>query len=286
MADITATLVKELRERTGAGMMECKKALVEAQGDIELAIDNMRKSGQAKAAKKAGRVATEGVILTKIAQDGKYGVIIELNCETDFVAKDRGFKAFGDEIITAALNENITGGVEALKFKFEEKCIALMVKIGENINIRRLGVLEGDVLGSYLHGARIGVIVSATGADGELVKHVAMHIAASKPEYVNADDVPADVVARERQIQLDIAMQSGKPREIAEKMVEGRMRKFTGEISLTSQHFVMDPSKTVGQLLREHGAKVNKFIRFEVGEGIEKAKVDFAAEVAAMGKQF
>lgn len=285
MADITAALVKELRERTGAGMMECKKALVEAQGDIELAIDNMRKSGQAKAAKKAGRVAAEGVILTKIAQGGKYGVIIELNCETDFVAKDGGFKAFGDEVITTALNERIAD-VEALKAKFEEKRTALVAKIGENINIRRLGVLEGDVLGSYLHGARIGVMVSAAGADEELLKHIAMHIAASKPEYVNADNVPVDVVAREHQIQLDIAMQSGKPREIAEKMVEGRMRKFTGEISLTGQHFVMDPSKTVGQLLGEHGAKVNNFIRFEVGEGIEKAEVDFAAEVAAMGKQF
>ncbi|OZI14877.1 translation elongation factor Ts [Sodalis-like symbiont of Philaenus spumarius] len=283
MADITAALVKELRDRTGAGMMECKKALVEAQGDIELAIDNMRKSGQAKAAKKAGRVAAEGVILTKIAQDGKYGVIIELNCETDFVAKDGGFKAFGDEVITAALNERSTD-VEALKAKFEEQRTALVAKIGENINIRRLGVLEGDVLGSYLHGARIGVMVSTAGADEELLKHVAMHIAASKPEYVNADDVPADVVAREHQVQLDIAMQSGKPREIAEKMVEGRMRKFTGEISLTGQHFVMDPSKTVGQLLGEHGTKINDFIRFEVGEGIEKAEVAFAAEVAAMGK--
>lgn len=285
MADITAALVKELRERTGAGMMECKKALVEVQGDIELAIDNMRKSGKAKAAKKAGRVAAEGVILTKIAQDGKYGVIIELNCETDFVAKDGGFKAFGDEVITAALNEHIAD-VEALKAKFEEKRTALVAKIGENINIRRLGFLEGDVLGSYLHGARIGVMVSAAGADEELVKHIAMHIAASKPEYVNADDVPADVVAREHQIQLDIAMQSGKQREIAEKMVEGRMRKFNGELSLTGQHFVMDPSKTVSQLLSEHGAKVNNFICFEVGEGIEKAEVDFAAEVAAMGKQF
>lgn len=285
MTDITAALVKELRERTGAGIMECKKALVEAQGNIELAIDNMRKSGQAKAAKKAGRVAAEGVILTKITQDSKYGVIIELNCETDFVAKDGGFKAFGDEIITAALNERIAD-VEALKAKFEEKRTVLVAKIGENINIRRLGVLEGDVLGSYLHGARIGVMVSTVGADEELVKHIAMHIAASKPEYVNADDVPADVVAREHQIQLDIGMQSGKPREIAEKMVEGRMRKFTGEISLTGQHFVMDPSKTVNQLLGEHSAKVNNFIRFEVGEGIEKAEVDFVAMVAAMGKKF
>ncbi|NPE57849.1 elongation factor Ts [Dickeya dadantii] len=284
MAEITAALVKELRERTGAGMMECKKALVEANGDIELAIDNMRKSGQAKAAKKAGRVAAEGVILTKIAVDGKYGVIVELNCETDFVAKDAGFKAFGEEVIAAALNERITD-VEVLKAKFEEQRTALVAKIGENINIRRIAVQTGDALGSYMHGARIGVMVAATGADEELIKHVAMHIAASKPEYVNAEDVPADVVAREHQIQLDIAMQSGKPREIAEKMVEGRMRKFTGEISLTGQNFVMDPNKTVGQLLKEHNASVSTFIRYEVGEGIEKAEVDFAAEVAAMSKQ-
>ncbi|AIR69024.1 translation elongation factor Ts [Dickeya fangzhongdai] len=284
MAEITAALVKELRERTGAGMMECKKALVEANGDIELAIDNMRKSGQAKAAKKAGRVAAEGVILTKIAADGKYGVIVELNCETDFVAKDAGFKAFGEEVIAAALNERITD-VEVLKAKFEEQRTALVAKIGENINIRRIAVQTGDALGSYMHGARIGVMVAATGAEEELIKHVAMHIAASKPEYVHAEDVPADVVAREHQIQLDIAMQSGKPREIAEKMVEGRMRKFTGEISLTGQNFVMDPNKTVGQLLKEHNASVSSFIRYEVGEGIEKAEVDFAAEVAAMSKQ-
>ncbi|RLM25924.1 translation elongation factor Ts [Brenneria alni] len=284
MAEITAALVKELRERTGAGMMECKKALVEANGDIELAIDNMRKSGQAKAAKKAGRVAAEGIILTKISADGKYGVIVELNCETDFVAKDAGFKAFGEEVIAAALNERIAD-VEALKAKFEEQRATLVAKIGENINIRRIAVQEGDVLGSYLHGARIGVMVAATGADEELIKHIAMHIAASKPEYVKSEDVPADVVAREHQIQLDIAIQSGKPRDIAEKMVEGRMRKFTGEISLTGQHFVMDPSKTVGDLLKEHKADVTSFIRFEVGEGIEKAEVDFAAEVAAMSKQ-
>ncbi|OSM99189.1 elongation factor Ts [Lonsdalea britannica] len=265
-------------------MMECKKALVEANGDIELAIDNMRKSGQAKAAKKAGRVAAEGIILTKIAADGKYGVIAELNCETDFVAKDAGFKAFGEEVATAALNDRITD-VEELKAKFEDQRTALVAKIGENINIRRISVLSGDALGSYLHGARIGVMVAATGADEELIKHIAMHIAASKPEYVKAEDVPADVVAREHQIQLDIAMQSGKPREIAEKMVEGRMRKFTGEISLSGQHFVMDPSKTVGQLLKEHNADVTSFIRYEVGEGIEKAEVDFAAEVAAMSKQ-
>ncbi|MGK2889662.1 MAG: translation elongation factor Ts [Candidatus Malihini olakiniferum] len=284
MAEITSALVKELRERTGAGMMECKKALVEANSDIELAIDNMRKSGKAKAAKKAGRVAAEGVILTKIAADGKYGVIVELNCETDFVAKDAGFKAFGEEVATAALKERIADA-EVLKAKFEEQRSAQVAKIGENINIRRISIQEGDALGAYLHGARIGVLVAAKGADEELIKHIAIHIAASKPEYVKAEDIPADVIAREHQIQLNIAMQSGKPLEIAEKMVEGRMRKFTGEISLTGQHFVMDPNKTVGNLLKEHKANVISFIRFEVGEGIEKAEVGFAAEVAAMSKQ-
>ncbi|EEP90556.1 translation elongation factor Ts [Yersinia kristensenii] len=284
MVAITAALVKELRERTAAGMMECKKALVEANGDIELAIDNMRKSGQAKAAKKAGRIAAEGIILAKISADGKFGVILELNCETDFVAKDAGFKAFGEEVINAALADKIAD-IDVLKAKFEEQRANLVAKIGENINIRRVAALEGDVLGTYLHGARIGVMVAATGADEELVKHIAMHIAASKPEYVKPEDVPAEVVAREHQIQLDIAIESGKPREIAEKMVEGRMRKFTGEVSLTGQNFVMDPSKTVGDLLKEHNADVVNFIRFEVGEGIEKVETDFAAEVAAMSKQ-
>ena len=284
MVAITAALVKELRERTAAGMMECKKALVEANGDIELAIDNMRKSGQAKAAKKAGRIAAEGIILAQLSADGKFGVILELNCETDFVAKDAGFKAFGEEVINAALADKITN-IDVLKAKFEEQRANLVAKIGENINIRRIAALEGDVLGTYLHGARIGVMVAATGADEELVKHIAMHIAASKPEYVKPDDVPAEVVAREHQIQLDIAIESGKPREIAEKMVEGRMRKFTGEVSLTGQNFVMDPSKTVGDLLKENKADVTNFIRFEVGEGIEKVETDFAAEVAAMTKQ-
>ena len=271
---ITADLVKTLRERTGAGIMECKKALIEEKGNIELAIDNMRKSGQAKAVKKASRVAAEGIILTNINQEGQYGVILELNCETDFVAKDSSFTTFGNKVLTAALNEQIIN-IEVLKKKFEEQRILLVAKIGENVNIRRLGMLKGKVLGSYLHGDRIGVLLSAEGGDKELMKHIAMHIAASKPEYVNADDVPAEVVEREHKIQLDIAMQSGKPREIAEKMVEGRMRKFTNEIALTGQHFVMDLSKTVYNLLEEHNAKINNFIRFEVGEGIEKYYAQF-----------
>ncbi len=284
MSGITAALVKELRERTGAGMMECKKALVEANGDIELAIDNMRKSGQAKAAKKAGRVAAEGVILAEVSADTKYGVLVELNCETDFVAKDAGFLAFGKEVL-ASVVANKTTDINELKAKFEEQRANLVAKIGENINIRRVAVLEGEKVGSYLHGARIGVLVAAEGAQDELLKHVAMHVAASKPEYVTPADVPADVVAHEQQIQLDIAMQSGKPREIAEKMVTGRMNKFTGEISLTGQPFIMEPSKSVGDLMKENNAKVTSFIRFEVGEGIEKVEADFAAEVAAMSKQ-
>lgn len=284
MAEITAALVKELRDRTGAGMMDSKKALVEANGDIELAIDNMRKSGQAKAAKKAGRVAAEGIIVTRISNDGKYGIIVELNCETDFVAKDAGFVAFGNDVADAALAERISD-IEVLKAKFEEQRATLVAKIGENMNVRRISVLEGEKLGSYQHGARIGVLISGKGASDELLKQLAMHIAASKPDYVKPEDVPADVVAREQQIQIDIAMQSGKPREIAEKMVEGRMRKFTGEVSLTGQAFVMDPSKTVAELLKENNADVTDFVRYEVGEGIEKAEVDFAAEVAAITKQ-
>lgn len=284
MAEVTAAMVKELRERTGAGMMECKKALVEANGDIELAIDNMRKSGQAKAAKKAGRVAAEGVIISKIAADKQFGIMLEVNCETDFVAKDAGFLDFSNAVADAALNDRISD-IAVLQAKFEEQRTALVAKIGENIGIRRVAQISGEKVGSYQHGARIGVLVAANGADEELIKHIAMHIAASKPDFVTPDDVPADVVAHERQIQIDIAMQSGKPREIAEKMVEGRMRKFTGEVSLTGQPFVMDPSKTVGELLKEKKASVATFIRFEVGEGIEKVEVDFAAEVAAMSKQ-
>lgn len=281
MAEITASLVKELRERTGAGMMECKKALVEANGDIELAIDNMRKSGQAKAAKKAGRVAAEGVILARVGAG--FGVLVEMNCETDFVAKDAGFLGLASEVTDFSLaNKGIT--IEALQAQFEEKRAALVAKIGENMNIRRVQFLDGDVVGSYLHGAKIGVLVAGKNADEELLKKVAMHIAASRPEYVNPSDVPADVVEHERQIQVDIAMQSGKPREIAEKMVEGRMKKFTGEVSLTGQPFVMDPSKSVGEFLKESGAEVTNFVRFEVGEGIEKVESDFAAEVAAMQK--
>ncbi|RZQ56678.1 elongation factor Ts [Pseudidiomarina tainanensis] len=282
---ITAALVKELRERTGAGMMDCKKALEETGGDIDAAIENMRKSGQAKAAKKAGRVAAEGVILTKT--EGNVGTLVELNCETDFVARDESFLAFGSKVIDAAFANKHTD-VEALKATnigdgtVEEVREALVAKIGENMNVRRVITIEGgDLVEAYVHGGRIGVLVAITGGDSDLAKDLAMHVAASAPQFVKPEDVSAEVVEKERAIQLDIAMQSGKPQDIAEKMVEGRMRKFTGEISLTGQAFVKDPSITVADLLKQKGADVLTFVRFEVGEGIEKKAEDFAAEVQA-----
>lgn len=280
MATVTAALVKELRERTGAGMMECKKALVEANADIELAIENMRKSGAAKAAKKAGNIAAEGTILIKEA-DG-FAALLEVNCQTDFVAKDSSFLAFANEVLAVALAERLD--IAALQAKFEEARIALVAKIGENITIRRVHYIEGAKVGSYRHGDRIGVVVAGE-ADEETIKHVAMHVAAAKPEYVNPEDVPAEVVAKEREIQIEIAIQSGKPAAIAEKMVEGRMTKFTGEVSLTGQAFIMDPSQTVGAMLKAKGATVTNFVRLEVGEGIEKAQeLSFAEEVAMVQK--
>ncbi|GLT15603.1 translation elongation factor Ts [Vibrio algivorus] len=280
MATVTAALVKELRERTGAGMMDCKKALVEANADIELAIENMRKSGAAKAAKKAGNVAAEGTILVKEA-DG-FAALLEVNCQTDFVAKDANFLAFANEVLDAAVAERLD--VEALQAKFEDTRIALVAKIGENISIRRVQYIEGAKVGSYRHGERIGVVVAGDASD-EVIKQVAMHVAASKPEYVNPEDVPADVVAKEKAVQVEIAMNEGKPQEIAEKMVIGRMKKFTGEVSLTGQAFIMEPKKTVGEFLKEQGASVTNFVRLEVGEGIEKAaEMSFAEEVAAVQK--
>jgi elongation factor Ts len=281
---VTAALVKELRERTAAGMLDCKKALVEADGDIELAIENMRKSGQAKAAKKAGRIAAEGVILTKIA--GNKATMLELNCETDFVARDEGFLAFGNTLLTVASEHGINDIDSLNAAEVDGKSIAdtrdtLVAKIGENISPRRVINVEGDNLGAYVHGGRIGVIAILQGGDEELAKDIAMHIAASSPQYVKPSDVPDEVVAKEKEIQLDIAMQSGKPAEIAEKMVAGRMKKFTGEVSLTGQPFVKDPSMNVADLLKSKGADVINFVRFEVGEGIEKKSEDFAAEVAA-----
>lgn len=277
---ITAAQVKELRERTAAGMMDCKKALVEADGDIELAIENMRKSGAAKAAKKAGNIAAEGTIIIK--ENGGVAALLEVNCQTDFVAKDANFTAFANKVAEAALASKAS--IEDLQAQFEDTRIALVTKIGENISIRRVAYVEGVALASYRHGERIGVVVAGNG-DVETFKHLAMHVAASKPEYVNPEDVPAEVVEKEKAIQIDIAINEGKPAEIAEKMVLGRMKKFTGDVSLTGQPFVMDPKKLVADILKEKGATVSSFVRMEVGEGIEKAKeMTFAEEVAAVQK--
>ncbi|NMH59713.1 translation elongation factor Ts [Alteromonas ponticola] len=281
---VTAALVKELRERTGAGMMDCKKALMETDGDIELAIENMRKSGQAKAAKKAGRIAAEGVILTKVS--GNRATMLELNCETDFVARDEGFLKFGNQILDVAHENNINEIEELNNAELDGQKISdvrdtLVAKIGENISPRRVINVESDNLGAYVHGGRIGVITIFNGGDEELAKDVAMHVAAASPQFTKPEQVPAEVVEKEKEIQIEIAMQSGKPADIAEKMVAGRMKKFTGEISLTGQPFVKDPSMTVGELVKSKNADVINFIRFEVGEGIEKKSEDFAAEVAA-----
>ena len=269
---VTAAMVKELRERTAAGMMDCKKALQEADGDMELAIENMRKNGQAKAAKKAGNIAAEGQIIIKD------GTLVEVNCQTDFVAKDDNFLGFANKVAAAAAAEKLS--IEDLQAKFEEERITLVTKIGENINVRRVAYVEGATLASYKHGATIGVVVAGEG-DAESLKHIAMHVAASKPEYLTPDDVPADVVANEKRIQIEMAMNEGKPAEIAEKMVTGRMKKFTGEVSLTGQAFIMEPKKTVGEVLKEKGVTISSFVRLEVGEGIAKKEEDFAAEVEA-----
>jgi elongation factor Ts len=268
---ITAALVKELRDRTGAGMMDCKKALQETDGDMELAIENMRKSGQAKAAKKAGNIAAEGQIIIRD------GALVEVNCQTDFVASDSNFLEFANKVADVAAAEKLS--IEDLQAKFEEERIALVAKIGENINVRRVAYVEG-ASASYKHGAKIGVVVAGEG-DAETLKHIAMHVAASKPEFVNPEDVPAEVVEKEKAIQIEIAMNEGKPAEIAEKMVTGRMKKFTGEISLTGQMFIMEPKRSVGDILKEKGVSVSSFVRLEVGEGIEKKEEDFAAEVEA-----
>jgi elongation factor Ts len=281
---VTAALVKELRERTGAGMMDCKKTLEETGGDIEAAIDAMRKSGLAKAAKKAGRIAAEGVIITRVA-DG-YGLAVEFNCETDFVARDANFLAFANSVADLAhANKLFTAdailAADLNGSSVEDVRATLVAKIGENINVRRAAVVEGAVIGQYVHSGRIGVLVVLEGGNDDVAKDVAMHVAANNPSYVNPEDVSAEEVERERLIQIDIAINSGKPKEIAEKMVAGRMTKFTGEVSLTGQPFVKDPSITTGEFLKQSGAKAVSFIRLEVGEGIEKKEEDFAAEVAA-----
>lgn len=286
MATVDAKLVKELRDITGAGFMDCKKALVATDGNIEAAIEEMRKSGALKAAKKATRVAAEGIIA--VAQKGNEVVLLEVNSETDFAAKNAEFVEFANKAAQIALDNNISD-IEALKAaKYDDKqtvgeaLTALIAKIGENLNLRRLARMSGENLGVYIHSNKhIGVVVSLKGGDAEVAKNVAMHVCASKPDFVRPEDVSPEVVEKERAIQIEIAMQSGKPKEIAEKMVAGRMKKFTGEVSLTGQPFVMDPNVTVGEMLKSHGADAEAFVRLEVGEGIEKKADDFAAEVQA-----
>ncbi|MEH6469067.1 MAG: translation elongation factor Ts, partial [Porticoccus sp.] len=281
MAAITASMVKELRERTGLGMMECKKALAGAGGDIEKSIDELRKSSGMKAAKKAGRTAAEGIVVAKIADDNSYGVMIEVNSETDFVTRDEGFLAFVNGVLEKAFAEKQTDAT-ALAADVEETRQALVQKIGENINVRRVALVEAPVVGAYVHSNnRISVLVALSGAEGGVAKDVAMHVAAVNPQVVKPEDMPEEVVAREKEIFVAQARESGKPEEIIEKMISGRINKFLSESSLVNQPFVKDPDTKVGKLVKDAGAEVQSFTRFEVGEGIEKEEVDFAAEVAA-----
>jgi elongation factor Ts len=284
---ITASLVKELRERTGSGMMECKKALVESDGDIEAAAEAMRKSGAAKADKKAGRVAADGAIKVIVTEDRKTAVILEINSETDFVAKDDNFQAFADGVLQTILQqkpsdvEELAGLSIADGETVEEARQALISKIGENIQVRRFETVQSDQgVSSYLHGSRIGVLVNSS-ATAEMGRDIAMHVAAVNPRFIDEKAVPVEFIDKEKGILIAQAQDSGKPPEIIEKMIQGRLKKFLAEVTLVEQPFVKDPEQTVGKLLAGTGASISGFIRYEVGEGIEKKVEDFAAEVAS-----
>jgi elongation factor Ts len=284
---ITASLVKELRERTGSGMMECKKALVESDGDIEAAAELMRKSGAAKADKKSGRVAADGAIKVVVTADRNTAVILEINSETDFVAKDDNFQSFADGVMQTILQQK-PASVEALANlsitdgqTVEEARQALIGKVGENIQIRRFEIVEsGRGVSSYSHGSRIAVLVDSD-ASVEMARDIAMHVAAINPQFVDEQAVPAEFIEKEKEILIAQAQDSGKPAEIIEKMIQGRLKKFLAEITLVDQPFVKDPDQTVGKLLSNAGASISGFTRYEVGEGIEKKVEDFAAEVAS-----
>ena len=281
---MSAALVKELRERTGLGLLECKKALSEADGDIDAAIEALRKSSGMKAAKKAGRTAADGVVAIQTADDGSFAAMVEVNSETDFVARDENFLGFVQSVVGKAFGERIADVETLAAGETEDARQALVQKIGENISVRRVMTHEASdgVVGGYVHGNnRIAVLVSLKGGSDELARDVAMHVAAVNPQVVSPDDMPAEQVAKEREIYAAQAQDSGKPPEIVEKMIDGRIRKFLSENSLTEQAFVKDPDMTVGKLVSAAGAEVLGFTRFEVGEGIEVEKVDFAAEVAA-----
>jgi len=282
---VTAAMVKELRDRTGAGMMECKKALVETDGDIDAAIDFLRKSGLAQADKKASRVAAEGKIALSLSEDGKQAVMVEVNCETDFVAKDENFNSFANAVAANALSEDPVD-VDALlgtrigDGTVEQARQTLVNKIGENIQVRRFAHVSTDgTIGAYVHGGKIGVLVDLNGGDETLARDLAMHIAALNPEFVSNEDVPAEIIAREKDILVAQAESSGKPPEIIEKMVTGRLRKHLAGITLLGQTFVKDGDLTVGKLINQNNASVNGFKRLAVGEGIEKKEANFADEV-------
>lgn len=287
MANITASMVKELRERTGLGMMDCKKALSAADGDMDKAIEDLRKASGLKAAKKASRVAAEGVVLTKIAQDGNYGVVVEVNSETDFAARDENFLSFAQQALELAFSNSDADVDGLLAAGLEDSREALVQKIGENINVRRVDRLNFEdanqgIVESYVHGNnKIAVLISLRGGDEALARDIAMHIAAINPMVVRAEDVPEDVLAKESEIYSAQARESGKPEEIIEKMISGRLKKFIAEVSLLEQQFVKDPDMTIAKLLKDAGADIVQFVRYEVGEGIEKDDVDFADEVAA-----
>lgn len=281
---MSAALVKELRERTGLGLLECKKALAAADGDIDKAIEELRKSSGMKAAKKAGRTAADGVVAVRVADDGSYGVVVEVNSETDFVARDENFRAFVEKVVDAAFGGKQTDVAALMAGDLEADREALVQKIGENIGVRRIELVDaGDgIVGAYVHGNnRIAVLTELKGGDQDLAKDVAMHVAAVNPQVVSPDDMPQEVVDKEKEIFTAQAQESGKPPEIIEKMIGGRIKKFLSENSLVEQPFVKDPDVTVGKLVSGAGASVASFVRFEVGEGIEVQKVDFADEVAA-----
>ena len=281
---MSAAQVKELRERTGLGLLECKKALAEASGDIEAAIETLRKSSGMKAAKKAGRTAAEGIVAIQSAPDGSLAAMVEVNSETDFVARDENFLNFVQKVVCTAFEQRSNDVTLLAGGDIEEARQALVQKIGENISVRRVVVHEASagVVGGYVHGNnRIAVVVSLRGGNAELAKDVAMHIAAVNPQVISPDQMAEEVVAKEREIYAAQAQESGKPAEIVEKMIDGRIRKFLSENSLTEQAFVKDPDTTVGKLVSAAGSEIIGFSRFEVGEGIEVEKVDFAAEVAA-----
>ena len=282
MTAISATMVKELRDRTGLGMMECKKALGEANGDIELAIENLRKISGLKAAKKADRTAADGVVAVKVADDNSYGVAVEVNSETDFVARDAGFLAFVNSVVDKAFTTKQTDVAALMAGDLENAREALVQKIGENIGVRRIKLVEGGVVGGYVHlNSRIAVLVQLDGGNEELARDIAMYVAAVNPAVVNSEQMPADLVEKEKDIIRAQPDMAGKPAEIVEKMMVGRINKFLKEASLIDQPFVKNPEVTVGKLAKDAGASVTSFVRLEVGEGIEKVVVDFAAEVAA-----